>query len=552
MSSPVVSVSTVGVIGLLREDRAALAALGFSADELAALGLDRQPLADPGALVDAYIRRSKKREDLTTLRAHLKDIVRWCRAEGLSIRHVWFEQRSASKIHVRRDEFEKAKEAVLAGRSRTLVVWKTDRLDRRGMGAVGQLLDELDRRRSRLVSVAEGLDSSKGGRIVFAFLSERARDEARDIALRVKVGLDAHRALGRAPGGRPPFGLRILEDGTIGPDPAEFPLARRIAEELLKGVPTTTLAHRLTAEGYRTRYGRHWGGSTISRLSQSPLWAGLVPHRDRETDEFGNPLDKWLGWKADPLLGPDGRPVSCGTGVVTPSEWYAIRNRFSSRTHRGRRGGHGATAAGKLLTGILRCPLCGVGMVSGGATYRCRTRNEGGPAACAGARTAVHRANDVVSGAWIRRISSLEADDPVLHEVARRWLNYQDPERDKRAQHLSAVLAATERRTADLEEAYFVHGRMKSDRYECLAGALGEQMCAIRAELDELRRYADLTPLMDGVLLREAWERASLEDQRMLLRCAINKVRLLRPSGQGDRTPLLERLEFDWVTGAVA
>ncbi|WP_166028518.1 recombinase family protein [Streptomyces chilikensis] len=68
--------------------------------------------------------------------------MRWCGTEGLSIRHVWFEQRSASKIHVRRDEFEKVKEAVLAGRSRTLAVWKTDRLDGRGMGAVGQLHDE--------------------------------------------------------------------------------------------------------------------------------------------------------------------------------------------------------------------------------------------------------------------------------------------------------------------------------------------------------------------------------------------------------------------------
>jgi DNA invertase Pin-like site-specific DNA recombinase len=531
-----------------RADQAALAALGFSADELADMGLDRVSVGDPGVLVDAYIRRSKKREDLATLRAHLRDIVRWCRAEGLSIRHVWFEQRSASKIHVRRDEFEKAKEAVLAGHSKTLAVWKTDRLDRRGMGAVGQLLDELDRRRSRLVSIAEGLDSSKGGRIVFAILSERARDEAKDIALRVKIGLDAHRALGRAPGGRPPFGLRILDDGRIGPDPDEYPLARRIAEELLKGTPTTTLAHRLTAEGHRTRTGRHWSGNAISRLSQSPLWAGLVPHREREKDEYGNPLDRWVGWKADPLLGPDGHPISCGTGVVSVPEWYAIRSRFSSHSSFGRKGGHGHRLPGKLLVGILRCPLCDVGMVSGGATYRCRTRNEGGPAACYGARTEVTRANSVVSAAWIRHVSSMDPTDPVLHEIARRWLSYQDPERDERARHLSAALEEAERRNSDLQEAYFVHGRMKQDRYESLSTALGEQVSSIRQELEELRQHSDLTPLMDAVLLEEAWAEASLEDRRMLLRCAINKVTLLPPTGQGDRTPLLDRLNFDWVT----
>ncbi|MGK5532034.1 recombinase family protein [Streptomyces sp. URMC 129] len=177
-----------------REDWAASTALGFTVEELVALGMDRPAPGAPEMLLDVYIRRSKKREDLATLRAHPRDVVRRARDEDLGIRHVWFEQLSASKAHVRRDEFEKAKEAVLAGRSRTLAVWKTDRLDRRGMGAVGSLLDELDRRRSRLVSVSEGLDSSRGGRIVVAFLSERARDEAKDIALRVKIGLDSHRA----------------------------------------------------------------------------------------------------------------------------------------------------------------------------------------------------------------------------------------------------------------------------------------------------------------------------------------------------------------------
>ncbi|MEV7523773.1 recombinase family protein [Streptomyces sp. NPDC091371] len=531
---------------MMRADLAALKALGFSEEELVDLGLHHPAVGDPECLVDAYIRRSKKREDLTTLRAHLRDIVRWCRAEGLAVRHVWFEQRSASKIHVRRDEFEKAKEAVLAGQSRTLAVWKTDRLDRRGMGAVGALLDELDRRRSRLISVSEGLDSSKGGRLVFAFLSERARDEAKDIAERVQIGLDSHRVLGRAPGGRPPFGVQSLGNGKVGPHPAEYPTARCIADALLNGEASTTLAHRLTEQGLRTRTGRHWSANAISRMAQSPLWAGLVPHRERKTDEFGNPIDKW-GWKAEPLIGPDGHPISCGTGVVSLTEWYAIRSRFASRTVRGLRGGHGVKTPAKLLTGILHCPRCAVGMVSGGASYRCRTRMEGGPAACPGVRTKVDRADEAVAGAWVRRISSMEPGDPVLHEIARRWLRYQDPEQDERALRVSAALEDAERRGADLDDAYYVHGRMKADRYERLSDGLREQTRAMRAELTELHRQSDLTPLLDGQLLGEAWEDAPLADQRMLLRCALKKVTLLPASGQGDRTPMLDRINFDWV-----
>ncbi|PJM94421.1 hypothetical protein CG719_19555 [Streptomyces sp. CB01373] len=154
-------------------------------------------MSDPSGLMDAYLRRSNKKEDLATLRGHLREVVRWAQANGLQIRHVWFEQLSASKTYVRRREFEKATQAIMDGKSKTLGVWKADRFDRRGMGAVGRLLDEFDRRQARLVSVSEGLDSSQGGRMVFAILSERAREEAKDMAKRVRIGHDSHKAEGR-------------------------------------------------------------------------------------------------------------------------------------------------------------------------------------------------------------------------------------------------------------------------------------------------------------------------------------------------------------------
>ncbi|WP_030370116.1 recombinase family protein [Streptomyces rimosus] len=87
--------------------------------------------------------------------------------------------------------------AVLEGYSKTLYVRKLDRFDRRGMGTVGSMLDELDKRRARLRVVKEGLDSSvPGQRIIFAVLAERARKEAPDIAWRTQEGKDAHKALG--------------------------------------------------------------------------------------------------------------------------------------------------------------------------------------------------------------------------------------------------------------------------------------------------------------------------------------------------------------------
>jgi DNA invertase Pin-like site-specific DNA recombinase len=47
-------------------------------------------------------------------------------------------------------------------------------------------MDEFDRRRARLYVLQENLDSrQQGTRIVFAILAERAREEIKDLALRV-------------------------------------------------------------------------------------------------------------------------------------------------------------------------------------------------------------------------------------------------------------------------------------------------------------------------------------------------------------------------------
>lgn len=349
-----------------------------------------------------------------------------------------------------------------------------------------------------------------------------------------------------------PFGIRSIGDGLVGPHPDEYPTARRIAELLLMGVAGTRAAHRLTADGLTTRRGRHWSGNAIARMAHSPLWAGLVPYRERHTDEFGSPIDKWGRWKADVLLDDQGKPVTCGTGVVSPAEWYAIKAQFVSRSFRGIKGSHGAKTPGKLLTGIIRCPSCTVGMVSGGTSYRCRTHMEGGPAVCQGVRTTAARADFTVGEMWVTHVSALEPDDLVLHEIARRWLSYQDPEHQVRQSHVDAALKDAHRRSEELDEAYFVHSRMKADRHATLSASLAAQVEGLEAELRELERQADLTSLLDGELLTEAWEAAELTDKRMLLRCAVDDLTLLPSTGRGDRRPMRDRLQVRWAGGDAA
>ncbi|MFD5076140.1 recombinase family protein [Streptomyces sp. NPDC058371] len=544
----------------MREDHTTLVELGLSAEELETLGLDRPATAEPSGLMDAYLRRSNKKEDLATLRGHLRDVARWAQANGVQIRHVWFEQLSASKAYVRRREFERATQAIMDGKSKTLGVWKTDRFDRRGMGAVGRLLDEFDRRQARLVSVSEGLDSARGGRMVFAILSERAREEAKDMAKRVKIGHDSHKAEGRRGTGKPPFGLFSTPgSGKVEPHPDEYDTARRLADLLLDKKSTKNTAHQLNEAGYRTRSGATWSSTAVSKLAQSPLFAGMVPVRRRKADGHGNPLDSWEGY-GEPLRNERGEVIMCGKGVVTPGEWFKIKALIAERTDE--RWAKGKPEAKYLGTGTYRCGRmrdksgtgqlepCGGSMSHRGGRYRCDLRQTRGKSICEGVVTLADRIDHAVGQAWIHRIMGLEPGDVVVIEIARRWLAFADPETQSKKDEAQTALEAAQRRVKKLEDDFYVYGKMDEERFEELSEGQRAAIESITATVEVLEAEADLSLLTQADTLREAWEAADMADKRILLRCALGKDRItVKPAArQGDRTPILERLEFDWLS----
>ncbi|MFE9876369.1 recombinase family protein [Streptomyces sp. NPDC005784] len=543
----------------MREDHATLAGLGFSPDDLASLGVDKPATAEPSGLMDAYLRRSTKKEDLATLRGHVRDVVRWAQANGLQIRHIWFEQLSASKSYVRRREFEKATQAIMDGKSGTLGVWKTDRFDRRGMGAVGRMLDEFDRRQARLVSVSEGLDSSRGGRMVFAILSERAREEAKDMAQRVKIGHESHKAEGRRGTGRPPFGLRSAPgSGKVEPHSEEYGTARRLADLLLEKWTTKNTAHKLNEEGHRTRSGATWSPTAVSKLAQSPLFAGMVPVRRRRTDEHGNPLDIWEGY-GEPLRDEMGEIVMCGTGVVTPAEWFRVKALIAERTDT--RWAKGKPEGKYLGTGSYRCGrmregagsgeprLCGGRMSHRGGRYRCEVRQMRGRSVCQGVVTLADRIDRAVGQAWIDHVAALEPDNPVVIALARRWLAFAAPETQVRKEEAQKALEAARQRVRKLEDDFYVYGKMDEERFEELSEGQRTVIESMTATLDGLDAEAALSPVTIESL-REAWKTADMADRRMLRKCALgDKGVTVRPATrQGDHTPILERLEFDWLS----
>jgi len=509
----------------------------------------------PEDLVDLYLRRSKKRETVETLKQHARDLRREMDRQGLTVRKVWLEQRSASKQHVRREKLEGAMAAVMDGEIKTLAVWKTDRFDRRGMAAIGTALDEFDRRQARLFVLQERLDSSQPGtRIVFAILAERAREEIKDLTLRVTTGKNAARTAGRWPGGRTPYGVRSPRgSGHIEPDPAEYPHARRIADELLTGKSAMRVAHDLERDGIRTRDGARWDARAITRMVRSTAWAGLLPTKERRFDEHGQPLDVWVP-SDEPVRDAEGNPVVIGTGVVSPGERLRILALIEARITKMGGGSRGKRPHTTFLGGIFSCPYCRKSMTGSGSgsarslMYRCRTRSVYGKDACPGVVVRAPRMDAAVEAMWLSHVSALEHGSPGLDAIVRRWAVFHDVEKEQRRKEVMAGLDAARARRDKLEHDFYVEGMLSEDRFKTLAAEQSAVIESLDLEAAELAREADLSVFFaDGEALADAWAESTLADRRMLLGCVLKSLTIVPARFPGDRTPILGRVVPQWV-----
>ncbi|MFG3294883.1 recombinase family protein [Streptomyces sp. NPDC048179] len=364
-----------------------------------------------GAQADLYLRLSVEREGKTAIQRQEADCRTWAGLHGLVVRRVHVDCGRSGYKDVLRKGFDAATEAVTSGAVRTLIVWKLDRLSRKGTAEVGPLLEEFGRVGGRLISVMDGLDSSlPGDRLAMASLSEWARAEAEAQGMRVRHAKRYLRGRGRWIGGQPPYGLRVDADsGRLEPDPETAAYARLIADEALEGKPLVRIARLLNEHEIPAARGGLWQVGSLSQLLKAPAFAGLLPETEVVWDEERG-RHKYTG-VVHPYLDPEtGSPVLVGEGIVTEEEQRLIIAELESRTRlRGDGTKRPVREPAHLLTGLLRCGVegCGARMSKNGTSYVCQGVRLGHT--CPGARAMATRVEEAVVSALLGRNPALAA-----------------------------------------------------------------------------------------------------------------------------------------------
>jgi DNA invertase Pin-like site-specific DNA recombinase len=505
-------------------------------------------------ICDLYLRLSLDREGKTAIEWQEADCRAWAECNGLTVRKVHIDRGRSGYKSVERKGFDAALAAVTAGVVGTLIVWKLDRLSRKGIGQVGKVLDDIEKAGGRLVSVVDGLDTSNNSaRMVVAMLAELARSESKNLGTRVEHAKRFLRSKGQWIGGQPPYGLLIdPKTKKLILDPAHAVYARLIADEALAGTSLVKIARLLNEYEIPSPRGGQWNAASIMQLLRSPAFAGLMPEtKIVETDDGER---KYTG-RVYPYRDPGTLDtVEIGEGIITVGEREQIIRTLESRTfmHAGKRRPKPDGTA--LLTGLVFCavPGCGRRMHRVGGSYQCMARRAGNQ--CIGASALADAVDQYVAEQFLTKLPTLEPDDPLLVAIADRWVHRMDPETFAKRDALTAEIRDEEGRLADLEDARYVRGEFCGaaavERYNRLVERLKGRIEGLRADLRKLPvPSVDVSRMLDSLTLRGDWADATNEDRRGRLSLAIDRVAVSK-GVRGRRIIPEQRIQIHWATPA--
>ncbi len=358
---------------------------------------NHQPLT-PVAL---YARVSSDRQDVDlSIAAQLRALRDYAKANGCSVAREYIDEAESGRI-ANRPQF---REMIEEG-SRTnapfqvILVWKFSRFTRKREHAVA-FKSMLRRKGIRVVSITEHSDDSPTGKLMEAIIESVDEFYSENLAQEVVRGMREAASRGFFMGSTAPYGYRrikvsdgIRERPLLEPDPATAPIVRDVFESSLKGDGLKEICRGLNVRSI-TMNGRRWYRGGLHYLLTNEAYLGIaVWGRTSKGGHTPDPVRVEGAW--EPLVSKD---LFDGVQQALKARGPAVQSpaRVGSKF---------------LLSGLLRCGVCGKPYVGHGAKsgqygyYVCATLHREGAGTC-----------------QARYLSALKVEDFIVDKIRERIL----------------------------------------------------------------------------------------------------------------------------------
>nr|WP_305180056.1 recombinase family protein [Faecalibaculum rodentium] len=292
-----------------------------------------------------YMRYSSANQTEQSIEGQDRVCTEYCARNDMIIVERYIDRaRSASHDTAKRTEFLRMIDDARKRQFETVVVYKLDRFarDRYDSAVYKRKLKEYG---IKVISATEALSDNPEGVIMESLLEGMAEYYSKELAQKVRRGLQESVAKRKYLGGVTPLGLQNV-DGKLVPDPATAHIVVEAFELADKGWSAARIIQHFNGLGYRTRKGKPFSRTSLRTMMHSKKYIGYYVWGDTEVPNIYEKLiDEDLFWRVQEKL----------------------------KMNRKRKG---AVDEPYILTGKLFCGTCGSSMIGesgkgkGGKVYR--------------------------------------------------------------------------------------------------------------------------------------------------------------------------------------
>ena len=326
-----------------------------------------------------YVRVSTSMQvDGYSLEAQRERLLRFAEFQEMEVVREYCDAGKSGKNISGRPEFSQMLQDIAEDRDRVdfILVFKLSRFGRNAADVLNSL-QYIQDFGVNLICVEDGIDSSKdSGKLTITVLSAVAEIERENILVQTMEGRRQKAREGKWNGGQAPFGYELdSKNGTLTVNSKEAEIVRIIFSKFVnEGLGADSICDYLNQHGYQKKKVKknelnYFSRGFIMKILDNPVYIGKIAYGRIATEKVKGSRDQYKRVKSDDYMLVDG----IHEAIVDQELWEAARIRRKetgvkwNKTH--------SLEHEHILSGILRCPVCGSGLVG---TVRRRKNKKSG------------------------------------------------------------------------------------------------------------------------------------------------------------------------------
>ena len=264
-----------------------------------------------------------------------------------------------------RFEFNRMMEDIKSGKDGVafVLVFKLSRFGRNAADVLStlQIMQDFG---VNLICVEDGIDSSKdAGKLMISVLSAVAEIERENIRVQTMEGRIQKAREGKWNGGFAPYGYQLI-DGKLEINEEEAPAIRTIFDQYVHtDIGSNGIAKYLENHGIhkiQRQNGKNplFDSHLIRLILKNPVYCGKIAYGRRKTEKVHGTRNDYHLVEQDNYILVDGLHEP----IVTEEVWQAAQVKLLAQAKKYEHVNRGKDERTHLLSGIVKCPICGAGM----------------------------------------------------------------------------------------------------------------------------------------------------------------------------------------------